>query len=506
MSYQRRSVDVSEEKKILTGMITSTSFIREVFPMAKKDYFQSPFSQMVFSWIEEYYTKYHQAPVKHIEDIYEIKKGSIADEDKRMVASFLSDLSEQYDESFNEQFYKDRAGVYFKSQDIINRSKRAKSFAELGELDKAEDEFVGFKQVYKQISNVSKIHMPEYVDYLNDDDSDHLLKFPGGLGELFGWWDREWLVAVQAGYGTGKTTFLQEIRLLAIQERLKVAEFSLEMSAKRLARRFYKRITQMPDQEKAIFYPVFDCYWNQIGTCRKPQRIGRVALVANSEAPKPPWQHEPSGYQVCTACRSDRKNRDDYGTATWYQKIVRESIGTTEIKATLKAMLDSFGDNHRLICYPRFTANLEDIQRDLDMLEYTEGFVPDVVIVDYADILRPEDDRIVNEEQLLNRTWMALSKMANERHCLVVTASQIKTEALVKKKRGKMGDASGSARAKYAHTQFVFALAQTDEEKNNGIMRVNVIKNSDGEQNESKEVIVLQALDIGCGLLDSESA
>ncbi len=67
-----------------------------------------------------------------------------------------------------------------------------------------------------------------------------------------------------------------------------------------------------------------------------------------------------------------------------------------------------------------------------------------------------------------------------------------------------MGDASGSARANYAHADFIFGFMQTNEEKESGEVRFNVVKNRYRLFNEAHEVIVLQHMMTGNALVDSE--
>ena len=48
-----------------------------------------------------------------------------------------------------------------------------------------------------------------------------------------------------------------------------------------------------------------------------------------------------------------------------------------------------FGNRFRYLCYPRFSASYDDIERDLKRLEIEYEFIPDVLIVDYANIMKP---------------------------------------------------------------------------------------------------------------------
>ncbi len=500
-NFRRRRIDVEDEKKILISMIVSTSFLKEIIPILKPEYFKVPYSKRIFKWIKTYFDKYQEAPGRHIQDLYQTETDAIDNEEAELLASFLEELSNQYDETFNEAYILDKAIVYLKKQALDYTTTRVKSFLELGQVAEAEMELESFRKVAKATSGWVNPHDPDFITKVFKDDRDTLIKFPGALGELFGFWDRGWLVAVQAGYNIGKTFFLQEVRLQGLLGRLRVAEINLEMSSERLARRHYKRIMAASEHGGTYLYPVFDCHYNQTGECTDRARINKVKLFDGDceDLPKR-FQDGPKDYLPCTACRGEDNK---FRLSWWWTQVERKAVDEISVKKKSQAIDGMYGGNFRLKCYPRFSANLQDIQRDLDLLEYSEGFIPDIIIIDYADILRPESNRDSNEEGRLNETWMTLAKMAAERHCLVVTATQIKTDAL-KRQHAKMGDASGSARAKYAHTDFVFGLTATNEEKMRGIRRINVIKNRDGDFNELEEVVILQQLQLGQGHIDSE--
>ena len=42
-----------------------------------------------------------------------------------------------------------------------------------------------------------------------------------------------------------------------------------------------------------------------------------------------------------------------------------------------------YGSNLRVRAFPAYTANPSDIRAELEDLEYSEGFIPDVIVVDY---------------------------------------------------------------------------------------------------------------------------
>ncbi len=500
---KRKRIDVKDEENIIISSIVSTDFLKEIIDIARPELFSIPHSKIVFKWVKEYFDKYKEAPGTNINDLYEIYKEKINDNDASSIGKFLETLEGKYDDVFNYKFATDKAIQYFRRKNFLDISQRLKSLVETGRIDEADQELTKFKKVSKQTSRWINPNDPEYAKKVYDnDEKDRLIKLPGSLGDLLGWWERGWLVMGQGVYGSGKSQFLKEIEVLAMRERLRVAEINLEMGDKLVSKRYYRKIANRSEKKTQFLYPVFDCYWNQIDDCTIKERRNKVRLMGEDD-PKPKFHNAPVDYRPCSICRfKDQK----YHPATWFEILNRELLETDYLENRLNDFTKSYGDVYRLMCYPKYTANLSDINRDLELLEYTEDFIPDVIVIDYADILRPEDGSMHdNEESRINQTWMALSQLAQRKHCLVVTVSQVKLEVLKeRKKHGKMGDASGSARAKYAHPEIAFAFMQTNDEKEQGIVRFNAIKLRDDYFNESEEVLVLQDLSLSNALIDSE--
>jgi predicted GH43/DUF377 family glycosyl hydrolase len=160
------------------------------------------------------------------------------------------------------------------------------------------------------------------------------------------------------------------------------------------------------------------------------------------------------------------------------------------------------GDTFRMKAYPMGSANISRITADLDALEYTEGFVPDVIVVDYADILAPEDARITDTRHRLDMTWQHLKGLAQERHCLVFTASQGNRKS-IKKLLMEQEDIAEDIR-KMAHVDVMYALNQTGKEKAAGAMRISIVAHRHEDSNDSSYVTVLQQRGLSQMLLDQE--
>jgi len=132
----------------------------------------------------------------------------------------------------------------------------------------------------------------------------------------------------------------------------------------------------------------------------------------------------------------------------------------------------------------------------LSNLEYYENFTPDVIVIDYADIIK---GRIRDYRQQLNEIWIRLRGWAQEKNCLVVTASQTSKQAFTRDAR--MGDVAEDMR-KLATVTKMIALNQTKSEKEAGALRIEPLLYRDGRLN-GQQICVLESRDIGRVYLDS---
>ncbi len=92
----------------------------------------------------------------------------------------------------------------------------------------------------------------------------------------------------------------------------------------------------------------------------------------------------------------------------------------------MRDRVDSFnalyGGYMRYIFHPSKTATVEDIVRDVTILEVRENFIADVVIIDYADLIKPSTPD--NKRLELDDIWEGLRALGQSKQVLVVTASQ----------------------------------------------------------------------------------
>ena len=91
-----------------------------------------------------------------------------------------------------------------------------------------------------------------------------------------------------------------------------------------------------------------------------------------------------------------------------------------------------------------------------------DGWLPDVIVIDYADLLAAESSRTEGRDTI-NGTWKALRALSQELHGLVVTATQSDANSAT---TGLLTRANFSEdKRKFAHITGMNGLNQNNEEK-----------------------------------------
>jgi len=123
-----------------------------------------------------------------------------------------------------------------------------------------------------------------------------------------------------------------------------------------------------------------------------------------------------------------------------------------------------------------------------------------VIVVDYADVLRAPSHLSTRDK--LDEIWKGLKGLAQERKCLVVTATQSNRPSIQKKDLSQV-DVAEDIR-KLAHVDILLGLNQTPAEKKAGVLRISVLALRDNEFHEGLQVAVLEAREVGQVYLDGQ--
>ena len=150
------------------------------------------------------------------------------------------------------------------------------------------------------------------------------------------------------------------------------------------------------------------------------------------------------------------------------------------LKERLKVVTSKYNGSELFIKeFPAGTLNVNQVRALLVQLELHHNFVPDVMIVDYLELMRPARN-IDSEYAAQERIAQELRGLAMEKNMLVWTATQTNRMG---KKVGLITDSElGDSYGKIRPMDWAISLNQTQEEYDKGRMRVYVVKARDSKQ------------------------
>lgn len=499
---KRKKIDSTIESRILTGLIVSKEFIAEIYSAIDLGYFEHSYIQQVAKWVLEYYDKYHDAPAENMKDIYLERQVALKDGEHELVEALLTTISDSYSQSsgINVDYLAKQARKYFKKRELLLTANNLKYYLEKEDLDNAEETILTYNRISSNFTEWINPFDDAIVQRVFEKLDSSFFRFPGKLGTFLQDFERGWLVGISAPFKRGKTWFAQEFGIIGILSGLRVAFFSLEMTKQKMVERILKRLTGTLGEGGEFLYPVFDCVLNQTGDCDSPRKASVVPLYIDENETVAKYDDNPD-YIPCTFCRLKEKFKDRFQAAAWWAKINRRPFDLKTVGGDVDTLRKYYSNLFRVRIYPRYSANVGDLKTDLLQLEVSENFIPDIIIVDYADILKPEgdsDDYGVNKE---DRTWIALSQLAGEKNCLTIAPTQVSKEALDAYRVGQKHTARWVG--KLGHVDAMMTLNQTDDEKKQGIMRVGWMLHRHIDFNENDTVTILQDVKAGQIHLDS---
>jgi len=505
-TISRRKINNNLERELATGMIVSTQVLQNIQQIWDPELIKVQFVQTVCHWCLEYYNRYETAPGQEIERIFEhyVRKG-LDDDIADPLDDFLKEISDEYSraDKFNAEYLCDRIEARFREKAMENLIDDMTTHIENGDVPAAENLMVSYRRPNR--------HTTEGVSVFEDRDAvwsayaetqKPLFKFPGFLGRLMNnQFKRKGLVFLMGRAKIGKTWHLMEIAVRAARARCNVAFFSIgDMDQDEMMLRLGCRITgRSPDPNYCheVLIPVMDCAHNQDNTCDLEQRTCQVGIegaVLPMDAPKE--------YVPCAECSEcDFKK---YEGKVWYrQRDAVEPLNKRDhMKANKKFMGRYKGKQFRLFTRANSTTNAQWIQDQLDTVEHYEGWVPDVIVLDYADLLEPLSNDINKQTRdQRNNNLKFLRKIAQERSCLIVSATQADTDgqdAFILTRKNFNED-----KRILDHVTALFGLNQTDEEKASGLMRIGTILLRSGNFDTRALATVLQCLEAGRPYLSS---
>ena len=514
------------ERRIVTGLIVSRDYWHRIQRVWDTSLMESPELRMVAGWCVEHLEKYDKAPDKDIEAIYMgcLQGGELSKAEAQYVEELLVSLSDEYGRGvqFNAAYLRDQTIGYFKAQELERHSREVKALIDANRVQEADILARSYSPTVREDSDVgidlASEEALERVERAFSETGQNVVTYPGALGEM---WNEH---LIRGGFFTllapekrGKTWMLLEIALRAIRGKANVAFFEAgDMTESQLLRRICVYICQRSDKERYCqerSRPVGDCVYNQLDLCTRSDRNcdhGVFPGVGEESFRKEPQQF--ASYDVLRQKREDNPDYepcDSHGCgsrwgAVWLRRIPASRVLiASQAKKALRMFFRRYRRRFRLITYPAGLLTVSEMRRCLNDWERHDGFVPDVIAVDYADLLSADDGAVTEFRHRQDHIWKSLRALSQERHALVLTATQANAESYTRS-RLSISNFSEDKR-KLAHVTAQYGLNQDPQgrEKRLGILRVNEIVIREGAFSPDHEVCVLQDLAAGRPYLES---
>jgi replicative DNA helicase len=141
---------------------------------------------------------------------------------------------------------------------------------------------------------------------------------------------------------------------------------------------------------------------------------------------------------------------------------------------SVRKNVSRFGGELIIQKYPMGTCTMNELDRYLDYLETFENFVPDVFINDYVEKMKLPMSDNASPRDRINQAYIDHKRIADERNIVVITASQIKVEALEKRVVRQCEAATEDTR-KLGNIDIGFTFTQTRNQYAENRMQIYVL-------------------------------
>lgn len=447
--------DGTVKKKILTGMIVSTEALAQIVPLWKRESFATKSENLIASWCVDFYSKHQEAPKKNIEDI--ASAWAETNQDKAtitLISTILDGLSSDYEKEKIEiipSHIVDLAKTHFNEVKLGKAAEEIQILYANREFVKLEEKIINFSPSETNISPIIPIFqdLKAISDCCGYMKTPPLITYPEGLGDFFeDSLKEDNFVAFMGPDKSGKSYWLLDVAFRACYQRNKVMYFEAgDLTQNQVMSRFMVRVSERPAFPKIIDYPTDILEGNPC----------RVVLERRE------YLGELTFKKAARACR----------------KAIDERIKSNE-------------EYFKLKCYSNSTLKVSEIRSVLEGQKRV-GWIPKVVVIDYADILCPPTVHDSARDQV-NEIWEELRALSQDYHCLVVTATQANAKSYSAETLDRRHFSED--KRKNANVTGMIGISSTNAEKEQGLCRLNWVVRREKAYSDSKCCHVAGCLDV----------
>lgn len=413
-------VSNSTEEVILAGMISSTPYLAWIQDRYKSHYIRNEQIGLLADIILEHFELHAEAPSTCMRELFESMVDHISEEDATISRRMLNKISNDYgDREVSFEVLSDTTSEYFEirsvevlSDKLSGLSKRGKTREAMDELHKWVDDPKGV-----QVGAVSPFD-PSFAEAIMASQVP-LFKWGNDLDLVMPLNVKNKFYTFVGGTKSGKSQWLGWLASEYLAHGLKVVVWEYELTKIEFLHRSLCAITgkgidgNIDTATVTTELSVFDCAKNRDGSCENPDRPEQFTDPEDFNL------YTEDTWIPCTACRGTEL----FVPVIWKEPYNKPMItSVAELKKEQEIWKRQFGNNLRIFNRDPSTQTVQDLKGELQRLRITEGFVPDVIIVDHADNIKPS--RGYNEKRHeLSNIWSELSTLSKHGY-LIWTASQ----------------------------------------------------------------------------------
>lgn len=500
ITLTREKMDAAANRAILRGMATDTAFLARVSKVWFKDMFSTPAERTLASWCVNHLTKYNEAPGTKLEALFAhaVRQGEIPQQQAEVLGTLMQSLGADAPQG-SDMLY-DITLKYIRQRKLQIVAEDIQAHLSKGETDKADSIISNFRAAPTSDGSAyyDLMGSSENTRRAFDHSTEPMFHFYGHLDNILSpLFTPDSLVSILAPEKRGKTFWLVDIMLRALSYNKRVAVFTAgDMTAPQFDLRVTTAVAGKNNRERysgVQLYPVWDCLLNRSGTCpMRPQSMVDLGGVESIPYDRACYDtHKKRGYTPCSKCKDHAEHHGKWKWATWFEE--RDMGPALTWDEGLRAKERFMGPctitkRVRLSAHPTFTLKVSQIQQILKSWYDTDGFSPDVIIIDYADILAPEKDKGQHRDEI-NETWGRMRALGQTLHASVVTATQGNREAAIVD--DLTIDHFSDDKRKRAHVTGMFALNQTPFEKAMMLYRISTLYDRDNSVNPDDQALCL---------------
>lgn len=365
------------QNQIIYHAIFIDEFLHKIRRVVSPEIFKTKEKRLFVEMIYEYYDEFNKSPQENFFDLFDERKEKLTDDQYNRCVDLINLLTQITGSNWEyvQQRIKDAIMHYQMEEAIVECAAKVKS----GEYDAVKGIIL---KAMKEPENFD----PAYYDFFHDNMWMHtrvegktyrMLSGIKDLDKMIGGFKDKWLVTLLGATKSGKTWWLIEIAISAVFQGLNVLFVSLEMGKEQIDERF--------DMTMAFASSSTE---NKVSTMRQ---VDNKWVAINENVPN------------IFDLNFIRKEREKFKNIS--------------------------GGSLKIMAFDRGRVNFQNIEVALDELEEREGWICNVLVVDYLGIMKETQPGQTKKERI-SENCLGLKELSGKRNILCFSAMQGNRKAM----------------------------------------------------------------------------